>query len=479
MLLFNELKKSNLKKIALIEGEKQFLYEDLFSRIKNCADLVASQSFSKHGRVGLKPMTPTGLLISYYGCQLAGRTPVPVPFSDEERIQGAIAQAEIDYFLDDPTSLSLPECKTEHDSWEKGTSSNPEALVLFTSGTTSNKLKGVRLSHNGISSSCNYMNELMGFDDNICELVFASIDHAYGFGRCHCVLKAGGTVVLPKNLKSLMRVSDLVEKHKCNALSTPPSILSSILRRAPKKIDLLSKRVRFIQTGAMRFDNSFRMNLVEKLPNTRIFLHYGLSEAMRVTLFELNSNIDKIDTEGPPSKNVSIAIFDKDLKMQDNKKEGLIGIKGDNLCLGYLDEEHWKKNIKDGYFITSDRGLLDNDGFLTFKGRNDDVINANGVLVHPDEIEKKILKVWPHLVFSVVGIDDPQKTRDSIVVLCVEGSSDLSLTDLNRNFSDIDANLIPQFIVSVDELPLTRTGKVNRNQLRKLAYDKVSKTVQK
>ena len=195
---------------------------------------------------------------------------------------------------------------------------------------------------------------------------------------------------------------------------------------------------------------------------------------MRVTLFELNTHVHKIDTEGPVARNVNIEIFDRNFEIQSRNKEGLIGIKGSNLCIGYLDKELWEGNIKDGYFVTSDRGYLDADGFLVFKGRDDDVINSNGALVHPDEIENKILRVWPNLVFSVVGIDDPKKIKDSLIALCIQGETTLTLSDLTEKLPDVDSNILPHFIINFDILPMTRTGKVNRNQLRVLAYEKAS-----
>ena len=88
--------------------------------------------------------------------------------------------------------------------------------------------------------------------------------------------------------------------------------------------------------------------------------------------------------------------------------------------MGYLDEKLWRKQLIGDYFITSDTGVLDEDGYLVFKGRSDDVMNVNGVLIHPDEVEEKISNVWPELVFSVVGVLDPLGIKDCIIVLCLE-----------------------------------------------------------
>jgi len=93
-------------------------------------------------------------------------------------------------------------------------------------------------------------------------------------------------------------------------------------------------------------------------PQTRIFLHYGLSEAMRVTLFEMNARPDKIHTEGLPSRGTEVRIFVDHKPVKRANVEGLIGIKGTNLCLGYLDEKLWKKQLVGDCFVSSDKGVI-------------------------------------------------------------------------------------------------------------------------
>ena len=313
------------------------------------------------------------------------------------------------------------------------------------------------------------MNDLMEVRQDIVELVAAPLDHAYGFGRCHSVLSIGGTVVLPQSLRSLNKLFGLVEKYNCNALSTPPSILSSWLRLPVEKINQISGRIRFIQTGAMRFDIASRRKLLEVFPTTRIFLHYGLSEAMRVTLFELNAYPNKIHTEGPPSRDTKICIFVDGHPIKSSNVEGLIGIQGANLCLGYLDEKLWKKQLIGDYFITSDTGVLDEDGYLVFKGRSDDVMNVNGVLIHPDEVEEKISNVWPELVFSVVGVLDPLGIKDCIIVLCLEKGHLITREQLVLGLKNTDARLVPQRILEFEELPKTHE-KINRKALSDSAF---------
>lgn len=466
-----EIFSKNDNKIAVIEGDIQLTYKELKDSIEKLSDYLIDRVQNKKYRVGIREMSPTGLLMSFYACQRANLTPVAVPFKDTERVMGAITEAKIGMFLHDPMrKFELEHVQQEIMAQPMNVLDEREALVLFTSGTTSRKLKGVKLSHSGISSSCRYMNDLMEIDSNVVELVFAPLDHAYGLGRCHSILSIGGTVILPQTLRSINKIFEPVERYSCTALSTPPSILSSLLRLPDEKVDQLAKRIEYIQTGAMRFEIAFRKKLLSAFPQTRIFLHYGLSEAMRVTLFEMNARLDKIHTEGLPSRGTEVRIFVDHKPVKRANVEGLIGIKGTNLCLGYLDEKLWKKQLVGDCFVSSDKGVLDEDGYLVFKGRSDDVMNVNGVLVHPDEIEEKISGVWPELIFSVVGVRDPLGLKDSIIVLCLQKGFSITPEELASGLKTSDLRLIPQRIIEFDEFPKTRTGKINRKALSESAF---------
>ncbi len=449
------------RKIALCFGETILTYQQLKDSIYHFSASLKNQGVGVGDRVALIRLNPKDLLVAYYGCTLIGAIAVPVPYVDAHRVEGAIKASNAKLAVDDISLMQEGDVTiTEH-----GTSE--EALVIFTSGTTSDKLKGVRLANQGINDICLFMNTKMDVNESIVELVFAPLDHAFAFGRCHSVLAAGGTVVLAESLKNPMTVSMLFSKHQCNALSTSPSVLSVLLRLGGQTFEQLKERVRWLQTGAMRFDKAFREQLCGALPNTRMFLHYGLSEAMRVTFFEINRFQDKLHTEGPASDCCQLKIVDDSFNEVPAHSVGRIAIKGTNLCLGYLDDELWRSQVVDGWFITSDLGSLDELGFLVFAGRSDDVVNCNGVLIHPDEIESKLVGLITGNHFSVLGIVDPNKLKDTIIVLCIEGDSAITLRDVANHLANTDANLVPSELFHLPSLPKTRTGKTNRAALVK------------
>lgn len=464
--LYDELYTSDASRVALVVEHEPCTYAELHRRIDATAGWLQAQNVAPHDRVGIRKLNSFDSLIAYYGCFKIGAVPVPLPFDDAQRIEGAVQSASINLQLSKDMSDATD--ALDEAAAKLARQSATEAMVIFTSGTTSSTLKGVRLAHAAVSGTCQFMNQAMEVDPDINECVFAPLDHAFGLGRCHAILSIGGTASIPSSPGRLLSLFDIVEQGNCNALSTTPAILSSLIRVSPEDLKRVGANIRWLQTGAMRFDPFFRENLITSLPGARIFLHYGLSEAMRVTFFELGTNQHKLHTEGPPAQGVELAILDDDMNTLASGEEGIIAIRGRNLCLGYLDEQLWQDCLYKDWFVTSDRGRIDEDGFLEFRGRNDDTINNNGVLINPDEIESKIQPHMAQQSLSIVGVPDPMGVKDSIVVLCVEGENDdISLATLAKKMADTDAHLIPQKIVNVDTLPRTRTNKINRAELRK------------
>jgi len=440
-------------------------YGQFYSEIERVARYILDNSLTVGSRVGLRLDDPLDLLTVYYSCFSIGMVPVPIPFKDRERVDGAVGASDAKLVIDSIVDLPTTSNKQFADLVPRSTK---EALVIFTSGTTSSKLKGVRIANAGVSGVCEFMNSSMQIDSSIHECVAASLDHAFGFGRCHSVLKVGGKITLLRPEGALNRIFDAFESGGCNAISAPPSILSSLLRVTEGDLGTMRKNVKWVQTGAMRFAPSFRESLISSLPNASIFLHYGLSEAMRVTFFEINKFQTKLHTEGPASDGVEVTILDQDLEPVLQGREGLIALRGTNLCLGYLDDELWQSCLKDDWFVTSDTGKLDEDGFLVFCGRSDDVMNCNGVLVHPDEIESKLQRAFPELSFSVLGVPDPISIKDVVVVMCIEGQGGLTLKSVKQALASTDVSLMPQKISYIETLPRTRSGKVNRVELKRV-----------
>lgn len=348
---------------------------------------------------------------------------------------------------------------------------NKEAMIIYTSGTTGTP-KGVILGNSGISHITSFMNSYMEVDESISEMVIAPLDHAFGFGRCHAVLKAGGSLFIgTTRLDIRLIVSALGEKH-INAISIMPSLLTKVISVAKVQIAPIANNLKWLQTGAMKFKPEDRNTLCELFPNTTICLHFGMSESMRTTFINLNKEPKKRHTEGQASEGTQIVVLDEDGNILPPNTEGRLAIKGESLALGYVDNEYWEDNIYNGWFISNDLVIIDDDGYLHHKGRLDDIINLNGLLIHPNEVEEKLRPILEGYTFCIAGIEDPHKIRDRVIALFLEHKIDakINIEYLSRHWQgNSDRHLIPSHIFWLEKFARTKTGKIMRSELHKLA----------
>jgi long-chain acyl-CoA synthetase len=461
--LYLDLPQNAPQSIAILERGRPTTFEELFGHIDRYARYLCAQGVTGRDRVGILGLTNLEYLAAVYACARIGAAAVPLPAEDPVRFKAAREAARVRLLVEQPVPDVHATVISSH---------NPEAMVIFTSGTTSEGRKGVILGHEGISSTAAFMNRAMNVDRSIRECVYAPLDHAFAFGRCHAVLMAGGTLMLEAERRGFEPLFDSLARG-ANALSTVPSMLATLLRLSEARLKAAGAGLRWIQTGAMRFDRAFRDQLCRVFPGARIFLHYGLSEAMRVTFIELHETPLKRHTEGQPADGVEIAILDENGERLGPGSEGRIAVRGRNLALGYVDNEAWQRCLRDGWFVTADRGSLDEDGYLVFAGRSDDVINVNGNLVHPDEIESRLFGFLGRHNFSVVGVSDPRNVKDKVVVLAVEGDPGIGLEEIVEAMAGTVDYMIPHRLVKLERLPRTASGKVSRAMLAKELADRL------
>ena len=141
------------------------------------------------------------------------------------------------------------------------------------------------------------------------------------------------------------------------------------------------------------------------------------------------------------------------------------------MFLGYWNNpEATERKFAGDWLLTGDTGLRDEDGWLHFVGRDDDVITSSGYRIGPGEIEDCLIKHPAVAMAGVVGKPDEQRTEivKAYVVLKndIEASEDLAKEIAAFVKTRLAAHEYPREVAFVDALPLTTTGKVIRRELR-------------
>ena len=131
----------------------------------------------------------------------------------------------------------------------------------------------------------------------------------------------------------------------------------------------------------------------------------------------------------------------------------------------------WKKTnesfTEDGYFKTGDIGFLDQDGYLYYKGRINDVIITGGINVYPQDIERVLNSLDSVKETAVIGVEDECFGEIILAVIVAKEDAIIKISELRKvcltNLTDYQQ---PQRYEIVNELPKTALGKVMKNKLK-------------
>jgi len=370
--------------------------------------------------------------------------------------------------LEDPQRLAATKVSEVVDpevggGWIKRKLSIPDnsgvAHIAFTSGTEGEP-KGVLISQTALNDVVSRVQSLMQMDHNVKEYIGVPVYHSFGYGRCRHVASVGGSFYIPNNGFDPREITALLAAAEINALSLVPSLLRVFLS-SPELLSNEGHKLKWLEIGSQVLTRDEKLAVRALFPNARIVQHYGLTEASRTTLLQ----IDGVDENILDS--VGLAIGDVQLKIS---AKGLICIKGSHVAKELLvDGRLTPVTDKDGWLETSDLGRLD-DGYLYFEGRADNVVNCGGQKLSTEKLEAAIIGAKPELLskFTVSRVYNNVYGEGFLVSFIeLSGQQKSILKSVAMESLDKLGIYAKNVIVfnCIEEIPKTHTGKVQHKKL--------------
>ena len=487
ILYFNEISPN---KKAIVFDDKAITYSELLYIAESIIYFLKKSNLDKNSIVLIDQYPVDFFIASMAAIMDMGFIPVPVDFNNKISSEDIIRQTKPSVVFTNNRSINSNIIEHDkivfydrvnvgmdiHSSCKKKNYRIPHknniSSILFSSGTTSGIRKGVVQTYGQHQSTVEYITDIMNITRDIVEYIASPLESAFGMGRARVVLKAGGTIVCNSGIINPGIIAKNIDKHKCNALSADSAVYDIFIKFAQKWLLNNGHKLKWLKIASSPLSKSKKLELVRLLPNTRMFMNYGLTEAMRSTINEFSLNKNKIDSVGMSSPGVCINIVDKNGDLTIDNDIGEIIISGPNVAKTYWDNnELWMSRFKDGWFYTGDLGYLDRDGFLYIIGRKDDVINIGGRKFHPEEVEKIILERFDGIDVSVVGVSTKDSFLGEEVHIFVENAcKTLTVLDIRKGIeNDIENFKMPSVLHFIKKFPKTENGKVKKRILRKLA----------
>ena len=442
----------------------------IFAILKAAAVFVVVNPTTKRDKLVyiLSNCRATALFTSGRNAALAAQVQAAVPSLQfavlcGRRAAEASVEADAFYALDDLLAAypaTRPTCQTIDQDL---------ACLIYTSGSTGDP-KGVMSGHNNVvfasGSIIQYLENRP--EDVVINVLPLSFD--YGLYQLLMVFRFGGTLVLEKSFAYPAAVLKRMEAERVTGFPGVPTIFAILLRMDLSSYDLGS--LRYITNTAAALPPSHIVALREKFPQATLYSMYGLTECKR-TLYLPPDQLDK----RPGS--VGIAIPGTEVWIEDEEGSrvgpGAVGelvIRGSHVMRGYWEDpetmaERYRPGPTPGERVlySGDLFKMDEEGYLYFVARKDDIIKSRGEKVSPKEVENVLYALDGVVEAAVVGVPDPILGQAIKAFVVVEGV-DLTDKDVLRHCrAHLEDFMVPKYVEFRDSLPQTSSGKIKKTGL--------------
>ncbi|TWV47503.1 acyl--CoA ligase [Streptomyces misionensis] len=344
--------------------------------------------------------------------------------------------------------------------------------LIYTSGTTSLP-KAVVSTHRQLTFSARAIQSVLGYRP--ADVIYSPLPLSFDYGLYQLFLSAlaGAHVTLgrpaevgPALLNNLVRAGATV-------LAAVPSVAEALARLLRRDRGGSTPPLRLLtNTGAAMPAQTLR-SLRTSLPGLHVQLMFGLTECKRATIMPPDGDLERPGSSGRALPGVEVFVVDDDGRRLAPGEIGEIVVRGPNVMAGYwrrpeLTAQRFRR--VEGLFPqlhTGDHGWIDEDGFLYFDGRRDDIYKESGFRVSATEVEAAARRV-PGVTAAAVLPPQPSAPAQLFVV------SDLDPSEVLIGMREqIEEFKIPSHCRPVDALPLTGNGKVDRKALAALAEEAV------
>lgn len=337
------------------------------------------------------------------------------------------------------------------------------AVILFTSGSEGTP-KGVVLSHVNIQSNRHQLSSRVDFGPQ--DIVFNCLPmfHAFGLtaGTLLPILSGIRAFYYPSPLHYRI-VPELIYDTNATILFGTDTFLSGYARMA-HPYDLHS--VRYVFSGAEKLKEETRRVYAEKF-GVRIFEGYGATETAPV----LSTNTPMQNRAGTVGRFMPGIEFVLE-RVPGIEEGGKLWVRGPNVMMGYLkaEEPGVLQPPKDDWYDTGDIVSLDDDGYISIKGRTKRFAKIGGEMVSLTAVESAISALWPQALHAVVTVPDPKKGEQIVLLTNQEMAGREVIIEYYREIQMAELAL-PRRVLVLKDMPILGTGKMDYQKAKAIALE--------
>jgi amino acid adenylation domain-containing protein len=345
------------------------------------------------------------------------------------------------------------------------------AMLIYTSGSTG-RPKGVMMTHQSVvaaaASITSYLENTA--DDVILSALPISFD--YGLYQVLMAAKVGATLVLEKSFAYPRLIFETMAAERVTGFPMVPMMAAIMLQHRDLGRGTFP-HLRYITSTAAALPPAHIARLQELFPHVKLYSMYGLAECKRCTFMPPDELRRRPSSVGIPIPNTEAFVIDANGERAAPGVVGELVVRGAHVMKGYWeDPEATSRVLRPGphpwekLLYTGDLFRADEDGYLYFVGRRDDIIKSRGEKVSPKEVENVLYALPGVREAAVVGVPDPILGMAIKAILVVAPDAGLEAEDVIRHCKQrLEDFMVPKFLEFRDELPKTESGKISRRRL--------------
>jgi len=496
--LFEAQAKERPDAIAVSGPDRDLSYGELDQWANRIAHRLKATGLGPEEFVGVATGRTPALIAGLLGILKAGGAYLPLdPALPSKRLRLLLAEAETRLVLDPSGRLDLPEQCVRVESSEmrregdgagaltRQCTARSLAYLSFTSGSTG-RPKGVAVEHRAVIRLATGSYARFGPEEVFLQLAPVSFD-ASTFEIWGCLLSGGRLVQVSDDEPTLAEIASTIE----HADVTTLWLTAGLFHRMVDRELGCFRRVGQLLAGGDVLSPSHVARFIEAFPDCTLINGYGPTENTTFTTTYTIADPSRLSPSVPigrPVDNTRVYILDKRQRPVPVGAIGELYAAGDGLARGYLHRPELtaERFVADPFspspdarmYRTGDRARYLHDGLIQFVGRVDDQLKIQGFRIEPGEIEHAIGS-HPDVAQAAVRERDNAAGEGQLVgyVVPAPGRSAPSSAAV-RDFlkQSLPRQMVPAAIVPVDEMPLTAVGKIDKDALPPLDWEKVSKT---
>lgn len=345
------------------------------------------------------------------------------------------------------------------------------AMIMYTSGSTGFP-KGVMMTHANIDAAASSITSYL--ESRADDVVLSVLPMAFDYGLYQALLcaKAGATLVLEKSFTYPAAVLEKLRAEKVTGFPLVPTLAAMLLQMKQLEPGMFP-HLRYLTNTAAALPPAHIQRLRRLFPRAKLYSMYGVTECKRCTYLPPEQLDVRPSSVGIPIPGTEAWVVDEKGERVPPGRVGQLVVRGAHVMKGYWEnEEATRRALRPGPYPwenvlhTGDLFKADEEGYLYFVARMDDIIKTRGEKVSPREVENCLYDMAGVREAAVIGVPDPILGNAIKAVLAVDPDSRLTERDVIRHCAArLEEFMVPKHVEFRGELPKSENGKIARRQI--------------